>query len=237
MPSCPGSRAGCSGDGPSCRAYPGSGVFVGVFFVVYLALNLVFDRPVRACAGTLADKPLTAFAVGLLVLLLAGPVCALLAVSVVGLVVGAIRPLRARRGGHGRQSRHGAMDRDGYRAPRARGGRNPAAVAAPFHNRLGDYHRAHPVAPAGLRSPWRSSVLQLLGAATLAFVAVYRRENPAPPPRRPAFRGVVHAVPSRKHTPQVADAPAVAFSPPVQASAPSRPQTSQRFRARGSAIG
>ena len=60
---------------------------VGVFFVVYLALNIVFDRPVRACAGTLADKPLTAFAVGLLVLLLAGPVCALLAVSVVGLVV------------------------------------------------------------------------------------------------------------------------------------------------------
>jgi hypothetical protein len=44
---------------------------VGIFFVVYLTVNLVFDRPVRACADTLADRPLTAFAVGLLVLLLA----------------------------------------------------------------------------------------------------------------------------------------------------------------------
>ena len=56
-------------------------------FLVSLALNLVFNRPVRACAETLAEKPLTAFAVGLLVLLLAGPVCLLLAVSVVGLAV------------------------------------------------------------------------------------------------------------------------------------------------------
>src|SRR5512145_25916 len=47
---------------------------VGIFFLVYLALNLVFDGPVRACAATLAGKPLTAFLVGLLVLLLTGPV-------------------------------------------------------------------------------------------------------------------------------------------------------------------
>ena len=60
---------------------------VGLVFLVTLALNLVFDRPVRACAETLVEKPLTAFAVGLLVLLLAGPVCLLLAVSVVGLAV------------------------------------------------------------------------------------------------------------------------------------------------------
>ena len=60
---------------------------VGIFFVIYLAINLVFDAPVRACAETLAEKPLTAFAVGLLVLLLAGPVCALLTVSVIGIVV------------------------------------------------------------------------------------------------------------------------------------------------------
>jgi uncharacterized RDD family membrane protein YckC len=60
---------------------------VGIVFLVYLALNLVFDAPVRACAVTLARKPLTAFVVGLLVLLLTGPVCLLLAVSVVGIAV------------------------------------------------------------------------------------------------------------------------------------------------------
>ena len=45
---------------------------VALFFLVYLTLTVVFDRPVRACADTLAAKPLTAFLVGLLVLLLAG---------------------------------------------------------------------------------------------------------------------------------------------------------------------
>src|SRR5258708_11596996 len=60
---------------------------VGLFFLVYLALNIVFDRPIRACATTLAERPLTAFLAGLLVLLLAGPVCLLLAVSVIGIAV------------------------------------------------------------------------------------------------------------------------------------------------------
>ena len=92
---------------------------VGIFFVVYLAINLVFDRPVRACAETLADRPLTAFAVGLLVLLLAGPVCALLDGVCHRDRRRAIRVLRACRGWHRRQSRHGAMDRDGRRAPGA----------------------------------------------------------------------------------------------------------------------
>jgi uncharacterized RDD family membrane protein YckC len=61
--------------------------FVGLFFVMYLLLNVVLDRPVRACSATMAERPLTAFAVGLLMLLLIGPVCLLLAVSVVGLAV------------------------------------------------------------------------------------------------------------------------------------------------------
>lgn len=60
---------------------------VGLVFLLYLAINLLFDRPVRACAGTLDEKPLTAFGAGLLVLLLVGPVCLLLAVSVVGVAV------------------------------------------------------------------------------------------------------------------------------------------------------
>jgi uncharacterized RDD family membrane protein YckC len=60
---------------------------VALFFLLYLAVNLLFDRPVRACASTLEAKPLTTFGVGLLVLLLVGPICLLLAVSVVGIAV------------------------------------------------------------------------------------------------------------------------------------------------------
>jgi uncharacterized RDD family membrane protein YckC len=60
---------------------------VALFFLLYLAVNLLFDRPVRACAATLEAKPLTTFGVGLLVLLLVGPICLLLAVSVVGIAV------------------------------------------------------------------------------------------------------------------------------------------------------
>ncbi len=61
-----------------------------VFLVValsYLGLNIVFEQPVRACAEVLDSKPLTACLVGLLVLLLLGPVTGLLAVSLVGLPV------------------------------------------------------------------------------------------------------------------------------------------------------
>jgi hypothetical protein len=60
---------------------------VGVFLAVYLALNLVFDRPVRACVQTLRRKPLTTFLAGLLVLLLVGPVSFLLVASIVGMAV------------------------------------------------------------------------------------------------------------------------------------------------------
>jgi uncharacterized RDD family membrane protein YckC len=60
---------------------------VGVFFIVYLALNLVLHEPVGACADKLAEKPVSSFMTGLLVLLLTGPVSLLMAVSIVGLAV------------------------------------------------------------------------------------------------------------------------------------------------------
>ena len=59
----------------------------GVFFFLNLCLNLIFDAPVRACAATLRETPFSAFIAGLLVMLLFGPVCVLLAVSVVGIAV------------------------------------------------------------------------------------------------------------------------------------------------------
>ena len=59
----------------------------GVFFFLNLCLNLIFDAPVRACATTLRETPFSAFIAGLLVMLLFGPVCVLLAVSVIGIAV------------------------------------------------------------------------------------------------------------------------------------------------------
>ncbi len=60
---------------------------VFVFFVVYVVVNLLVDQPVRLATAAIEDKTLTAFGTGLLVLLLAGPVSFLLAVSLVGILV------------------------------------------------------------------------------------------------------------------------------------------------------
>ena len=60
---------------------------VGIVFLVYLAISLIFDQPVRACADKLAERPLSALLAGLLTLLLAGPVFMILAVTLVGLAV------------------------------------------------------------------------------------------------------------------------------------------------------
>jgi uncharacterized RDD family membrane protein YckC len=60
---------------------------VGLLFLIYLSLNLVFGDAVRACATTLAARPMTAFLTGLLTLLLTGPLCFLLAISVAGIAI------------------------------------------------------------------------------------------------------------------------------------------------------
>jgi uncharacterized RDD family membrane protein YckC len=62
-------------------------IVAGICFFLNLCLNLIFDAPVRACATTLRTSPLSAFIAGLLVLLLMGPACVLLAVSVIGIAV------------------------------------------------------------------------------------------------------------------------------------------------------
>jgi uncharacterized RDD family membrane protein YckC len=59
----------------------------GMFFLLNLLLHVVFDAPVKAAAITLRATPLSAFMSGLLVMLLIGPVCLLLMVSVIGLAV------------------------------------------------------------------------------------------------------------------------------------------------------
>ena len=60
-------------------------IFIAVFALLYLATNAIFERPVRDVASALASKPIICFLVGVLVVLLMGPVSLLLAISVVGL--------------------------------------------------------------------------------------------------------------------------------------------------------
>lgn len=60
---------------------------VSVFFLLYLALTIVFDRPVTAAADALSARPLSMFMSGLLVLILALPIMALVAASVIGLAL------------------------------------------------------------------------------------------------------------------------------------------------------
>jgi uncharacterized RDD family membrane protein YckC len=60
---------------------------VAVIVLVYLAISLLFDRPIRACRDVLVARPLSAFLVGLLVLILIGPVSFILVVSVIGIPV------------------------------------------------------------------------------------------------------------------------------------------------------
>ena len=61
-------------------------VVAGGLLAVFLALNLLLDRPVRACVRALTERPLTTVLIGLAVVVLAGPVTVLLAISMLGLV-------------------------------------------------------------------------------------------------------------------------------------------------------
>jgi uncharacterized RDD family membrane protein YckC len=54
---------------------------------IAIVLGLIFEAPVRACAEAITAKPLTTFLMGLLVLLLLGPLSFVLAVSIVGIIV------------------------------------------------------------------------------------------------------------------------------------------------------
>jgi uncharacterized RDD family membrane protein YckC len=60
---------------------------VGTFLLLYLALNSVFDGPVAATANVINERPVSAFFSGLLVLILSIPVLAILAATLIGLVV------------------------------------------------------------------------------------------------------------------------------------------------------
>lgn len=150
-------------------------LLIGLSFFCYLVINQLADGPVAGTSATLMEKPLTAFGSGLLVMLLLGPVCLLLAISVVGLAVipfvlcalviaalvgkvGVIRWL-------GLQTLRQSAAETGGEAFRA------------FVIGFAILVVTYMIPVIGLAT-WAIASVLGLGAATLAFMSAYRREQP-----------------------------------------------------------
>ena len=157
-------------------------IVAAVFFFINLCVNLLFDGPVRACTVTLRSTPLSAFMAGLLVLLLAGPICLLLVVSVIGIavipfllcaiVVAAIVGRVAFARWIGMTLVHQGDPAD--RAASTRSFLIGSAIMCVTY-----------IIPVIGFMVWALAGVFGLGAATLAFHNAYRRENPKPPKKAP----------------------------------------------------
>lgn len=198
---------------------------IALFFLVYLAINLLFDGPVRACAATLAARPLTAFGVGLLVLLLFGPVSLLLAVSVIGLAVVPFLICALLAGwivGKVAVARWIGMslmpEEDGNRAHATRSFLVGFVVIT----------IAYMIPVVGVIA-WAIVGVLGLGGASLAFLSAYRREHPKPvtPPPAPGVPPppvpVPYVPPAMTPEAQPPMAYAAAVQPPAAAAAEAPP--------------
>jgi uncharacterized RDD family membrane protein YckC len=58
----------------------------GLLLIVYLAMTVMFPRPVRACMQALEERPVASFFVGILLFVLLGPLVLLLVVSMAGIL-------------------------------------------------------------------------------------------------------------------------------------------------------
>ena len=161
-----------------------------VFFFLNLLLNLLLDAPVRACASALRAAPLSAFATGLLVMLLAGPLCLVLAISVIGVavipfVIGAlVLSTIIGRIGFARWLGMSVVHQEDLES-RAQSLRSFVIGSAIMCV-------AYVIPFLGLLT-WAMAMVFGLGAATQAFVRAYRRENPRPP-RKAAVAAAAAAV-------------------------------------------
>ncbi len=162
---------------------------VGVFFILYLLVNLLADGPVRTVATIIDERTLTAFGTGLLTLLILGPVSLLLAVSVVGLLVIPVLHCAVLAAGIvGKVATFRWLGMRVWKNDEA----TPMHAAGTFVIGFVLVTLIYMVPVLGLIAFALLSVLAL-GAATLAFLAAYRREQPpapsapvTPPPIPPA---------------------------------------------------
>ena len=163
---------------PIVPSLPWVWAVAGLFFLVNLLLNAVFDPPVKAGVNTLRATPMSAFMTGLLVMLLAGPVCLLLAVSVIGiavvpfvicaLLIGTVFGKIAFARWIGMTVVH--QDEPDNRAQSMRSFLIGSAVMC----------IAYMIPIVGFVT-WGLAGVFGLGASTMAFFSAYRRENPKPP--------------------------------------------------------
>jgi uncharacterized RDD family membrane protein YckC len=149
-----------------------------IFFIVNLLLNVIFDTPVRAATTTMRATPLSSFMTGLLVMLLAGPVCVLLAVSVIGLAVvpfvlcALLLGAALGKVGFARWIGMTVFHQDDIesRGQSLRSFLIGSAIMC----------IAYMIPVLGMVT-WVMAGIFGLGASTLAFFSAYRRENPRPP--------------------------------------------------------
>ena len=188
---------------------------VGLVFFVGVVLNLLFDSSVKAAAGALVAKPLSAYLTGLLVLLLMGPMLVLLAASLIGLIVvpfvacailvasilGKIAVARAMGGGVMHESEEGNSRVLGLRS---------------FVIGFAILCVACMIPIVGLLT-WMTAEVFGLGAATMALFAALKRERPpaARPPAAPATTGF--SAPTGTATPAGTAAAAVGAPTPASA--------------------
>lgn len=146
-------------------------------FVTSLLLDLIFPEAIALCARSLAARPLSTFLVGLLVLLLTGPVAIILAASVIGiavvpfLVCAIVIAWTLGKVGVAVWIGGSVV---GERVPQSR---LQSAIAFTIGFAVICFLYMVPI--LGLLV-WGLVGVVGLGAATLAFMAGYRRENPVP---------------------------------------------------------
>lgn len=195
---------------------------VGVTFFAYLIFLLLFPEAVRSCANTLAARPLSAFLVGLLVLLLSGPVALILVASLVGVLV--VPFLLVAMLVAGLLGRIAFARWIGARLITETEPTSRVQLARSFAIGSVVVVLAYMVPVLGLMT-WGLVGVLGLGAATMTFVSGWRRENPAPPkplPRPPAPPPVIsgpppdvaHATPAAPFGAEMSE-PRLAAEPPV----------------------
>lgn len=163
---------------------------VAITLFVVLVLNLLFPRATGLSTTVIQERPLSAFAAGLLVLLLSGPVVTLLAVSVIGTAVipfVALGMVAAWTVGSIAVARWIGASLVGQHDPFDR----PASTRSLL---LGFFVKvvAYMIPVVGLTT-WALAGVLGLGAATMAFINAFKAENPRrtppppPPPPPPLF--------------------------------------------------
>lgn len=185
----------------------------GVVFtmlIVTLAIALLLHRPVGASATVLSARPFTAFMTGLLVLLLTGPLAAILAATIVGialvpfLLCAVIVAWVVGKVGVSRWIGDTVLPSD-----------SDSRLAAIRSVAIGFVviSLVYMVPVLGLIT-WAMIGVFGLGAATLAFTGALRRERPARPPKPVSPTPPPAAMPLGEAQPSVSAPPFVEPPPP-----------------------